>query len=96
MKTLKGVGEFLLTADMKHLHAEIVALHATRETMLSDLRQSVAGLIANFGRARSAMAKRTKHERAHFVSHLRRSVATQRRHLQHDLAGAHAAWFGTA
>jgi hypothetical protein len=84
----------MLTADMKHLRGEIDALHGSRAKMVDDLRQGVGELMAQFGHARAKMAERTKHERVAFVNHLKRSVATQRRHMRHDLAGAQKAWAG--
>ena len=60
----------------------------------SELKQTVTELCAQFGHARTAMAKRTKHERVIFLSNLKRSVGAQRRDLRKDLAGARRAWAG--
>jgi hypothetical protein len=91
----------MLKDDTARLCGEIRAMRKMRGNMMTELRhgaselkQTVAELCAHFGHARTAMAKRTKHERVAFLNNLKRSVGAQRRDLRKDLAGARRAWAG--
>ena len=84
----------MLTNAMTRLCGEIVALRKMRGSMVTELQRDVATLCAHFGSARTAMANRTRNERAAFMNHLRRSVGAQRREFRADLAGARRAWAG--
>jgi len=91
----------MMTEDMTRLRGEINAMRSMRASMMSELqhgarglRQTVAELCTHFGRARTAMAKRTKNERVAFLNDLKRSVGAQRRDMRNDLAGARRAWAG--
>ena len=89
----------MLTDDMTRLCGEIHAMRKTRTSLMHELqhdakglKQTVAKLCAHFGRARTAMAKRTRHERVAFLNNLKHSVGTQRQDKRDDLAGARRAW----
>jgi hypothetical protein len=91
----------MIKDQMKSLCAEIRAMRSARGGMMNEMRheagelkKTVGDLCSHFGRARTAMAKRTKQERVAFLNTLKRSVGTQRRDLQKDLAGARKAWAG--
>jgi hypothetical protein len=91
----------MLTDDMTRLCGEICAMRRMRGSMMSELqhgaterKQTVAELCAHIGRARTTMAKRTKHERVAFLNNLKRSVSAQRRDMRNDLTGARRAWAG--
>jgi hypothetical protein len=91
----------MLKDDTTRLCGEIQAMRRVRATMMrelqhgaKELKQTVAQLCSHFSRARTAMAKRTKHERVVFLNHLKRSVGAQRRDMRNDLAGARRAWAG--
>jgi hypothetical protein len=91
----------MMTEDMTRLRGEINAMRSTRASLMSelkhgakDLKHTVTKLCTHFGRARTMMAKRTKHERVAFLNNLKRSVDTQRRDMRNDLAGARRAWTG--
>jgi hypothetical protein len=91
----------MLTEDMTRLCDEIVAMRKMRGNMMSDLQHGAKGLkhtvtklCAHFGRVRSTMAKRTKHERLAFLNNLKSTVGAQRREMRNDLAGARRAWAG--
>ena len=91
----------MLTDDMTRLCDEIVAMRKMRGSMMSELQHGAKGLkhtitklCAHFGRARTAMAKRTKHERVAFLNNLKHSVGAQRQEMRDDLAGARKAWAG--
>jgi hypothetical protein len=93
MKRQQG-DEGMLRDDTKRLCDQIHSMRKVRATLLSDLqngakelKQTVTDLRAHFHRARTTMAKRTKHERVMFVGNLRRSMGN-------DLAGARRAWAG--
>ena len=91
----------MLTDDMTRLSREIHTLRKMRGGLMHELqheakglKQTVAKMCIHFGRARAAMAKRTKHERVTFLNNLKRSVGAQREEMQDDLAGARKAWAG--
>jgi hypothetical protein len=91
----------MLTDDMTRLSREIHALRKMRGSLMHELqhdakglKQTVAKMCTHFGRARMAMAKRTKHERVAFLNNLKRSVDAQRQEMRDDLAGARQAWAG--
>ena len=91
----------MLTDDMTRLCDEIVAMRKARGSMMNELHHGAKGLkhtitklCAHFGRARMTMAKRTKNERAAFLTDLKRSVGAQLRDTRNDLAGARSAWAG--
>ena len=93
----------MLTDDMKRLSGEIHALRGQRGSMIGELqhesklrKHAIAQLCVHLGSARTAMAKRSRHERVAFVHNLKRSVSAQLRETRHDLAGAHRAWAGKA
>jgi hypothetical protein len=80
----------MLTDDMTRLSREIHTLRKMRGGLMHELQHEAKGLkltvakmCIHFGRARAAMAKRTK-----------RSVGAQREEMQDDLAGARKAWAG--
>ena len=91
----------MLTDDMTRLSREIHAMRKMRGSLMHELqhdakglKQTVAKMCTHFGRARMAMAKRTKHERVAFLNNLKRSVGAQRQEMRDDLAGARKAWAG--
>jgi len=91
----------MLKDDTTRLCGEIRAMRRIRASLMeelqrgaSELKQTVTELCSHFGHARTAMAKRTKHERVAFMNNLKRSVSAQRRDLRKDLAGARKAWAG--
>jgi hypothetical protein len=63
---------------MTRLCGEIVALRGARLTFVRDLGQNVAAMQAEFHRAHTDMARRTKAERQGFVKSLGHEVATMR------------------
>ena len=65
-----------LTESMTRLCGEIVALRGTRLTFVRDLGQDVTAMKAEFRRAHTEMARRTKAERQGFVKDLGHAVAT--------------------
>jgi hypothetical protein len=91
----------MLTDDMTRLCGEIHAMRRMRDSMMSDLQRDTRGrkkaiteLCAHFGRARTTMANRTKHERVAFMHDLQRVVGAQRRDMRNDLAGVRRVWAG--
>jgi len=91
----------MLTDDMTRLSREIYALRKMRGSLMHELqhdakglKQTVTKMCTHFGRARMAMAKRTKHERVAFLNNLKHSVGAQRQEMRDDLAGARKAWAG--
>jgi len=91
----------MLTDDMTRLSREIHAMRKMRGNLMHELqheakglKQTVTKLCTHFGRARAAMAKRTRHERMIFMNNLKRSVDAQRQEIRDDLAGARNAWAG--
>jgi hypothetical protein len=91
----------MLTDDMTRLSREIHAMRKMRGSLMHELqhdakglKQTVAKMCTHFGRARMAMAKRTRHERVTFLNNLKRSVDAQRQEMRDDLAGARKAWAG--
>ncbi|MGA2215303.1 MAG: hypothetical protein ABSH31_18665 [Bryobacteraceae bacterium] len=91
----------MLTDDMTRLSSEIHALRRTRASLIGELqheakvrRRAMAQICVHLGSARSALAKRSKHERVAFVHSLKRSVSAELRATRHDLAGARGAWAG--
>jgi len=67
-----------LTESMTRLCGEIVALRGARLTFVRDLGQNVASMKAEFHRAHTEMARRTKAERQGFVKSLGHEVETMR------------------
>ncbi len=67
-----------LTESMTRLCGEIVTLRGTRLTFVRDLGQDVAAMQAEFHRAHTEMARRTKTERQGFIKTLGHEVATLR------------------
>jgi len=93
----------MLTHDMACLCGEILAMRRARGNLMSDIQhdtkgrsQAVAELCADFGSARTAMAKRTKNDRVAFLGDLKRVIGSQRQEMRDDLAGARRAWAGMA
>jgi len=91
----------MLKDDTTRLCGEIRAMRKMRGNLMdelqqgaSELKETVMELCSDFGQARTAMAKQTKHERVAFLNTLKRSVGALRRDLRKDLAGAHKAWAG--
>ena len=91
----------MLTEDMTRLCNEIVTMRKARGSMMSGLRHDAKGLkhtvkklCAHLGRTRMTMAKRTKNERAAFLTDLKRSVGAQLRDTRNDLGGARGVWAG--
>jgi hypothetical protein len=91
----------MLKDDTTRLCGEIRAMRKMRCSLMdelqqgaSELKETVTELCSDFGHARTAMAKQTKHERVAFLNTLKRSVGALRRDLRKDLAGAHKAWAG--
>ena len=92
----------MLTEDMTRLCDEIVTMRKARGSMMNELRHDAKGLkhtvkklCAHLARTRTTMAKRTKNERAAFLTDLKRSVGAQLRDTRNDLAGARGVWAGT-
>jgi hypothetical protein len=67
-----------LTESMTRLCGEIVALRGARLTFVRDLGREVAAMKADFRRAHSEMAQRTRVERQGFVKALGHEVASLR------------------
>ena len=65
-----------LTESMTRLCGEIVTLRGARLTFVRDLGQDVAAMKADFRRAHTEMARRTKAERQGFVKALGHEVAS--------------------
>jgi hypothetical protein len=93
----------MLTEDMTRLCGEILAMRGMRHSLMTELqgdakgrKRAVVELCAHFGRARTAMAKRTKNDRVAFLNDLKRSVGAQRRDMRNDLAGARRVWAGNS
>jgi len=83
-----------LTDEMTRLCSEIVALRKTRKGFVKDLTQNTAALMANFHRAHSDLARKTKAERRAAVAHLKKTVGAMRHAFAADLVGARRAWAG--
>jgi hypothetical protein len=73
-----------LTESMTRLCGEIVALRGARLTFVRDLGQDVATMKAEFHRAHTEMARRTKAERQGFIKTLGHEVATMRAGFRRD------------
>lgn len=92
-----------LTEDMTRLVAEIQVGRTERGRMMKELREATATMqrdvghmMSDFHAAHKAMAQTQREHLRGFTAGLHRAVVTMRTEFANDLAGAHAAFFGTA
>ena len=91
----------VLTEQVSRLCAEIRSLRGARQSLINglvrcrkDRRNSLAEMRARFATAHAEMVRHTTTDRLAFLSGVRQTVASQRRDLRADLAGARCAWSG--
>jgi hypothetical protein len=92
-----------LTDDMTRLRGEVDALRSDRGALMQDLAHgakelafTVSAMQADFAAAHAAMARKTRKERASYVTKIKKQVGRMRKENASDLAGAARAWFGKA
>ncbi len=92
-----------LTEDMTRLAAEINVERGERGRLIRDMKSStkdmkhaVAHMMGSFHSAQAQMAREQRRNLRGFVSSLHNTVLALRTECAHDLAGARAAFFGTA
>lgn len=91
----------MLTDDMTRLRREIFSMRRRRADLMNDLqsgaterKEAVTEVCSRMSNARAAMAVQTRKDRMAFLKGLQRSVATERRAMRTDLAGARRVWAG--
>lgn len=91
----------IFTDGMMNLVDEIHTSHKTRESDLNSLREDLFATMEKFRADHTEMAAQQKQQLCAFMTDLRTAVnslkmecAEERKELQGDLRGAHAAWFG--
>ncbi|MBI4763689.1 MAG: hypothetical protein HY787_03675 [Deltaproteobacteria bacterium] len=89
-----------LTNDMTRLRGEVNALRDDRVALMQqlaggakELATTVSAMQADFAATHSAMARKTRRERASYVSSIEKLVGRMRKMNAADLAGARRAWF---
>jgi len=92
-----------LTDDMTRLRGEVDALRSDRGALMQELARgakelasTVSAMQADFAAAHTAMARKTRRERASYVAKIKKQVGRMRKENASDLAGAARAWFGKA
>ena len=84
-----------LTTDFTRMVDEIRSGHASRGHATAERKRTVSRMLGEFRSAQKEMARRQRGVLREFMTQLENSVQALRSAFRADLAGAHAAWFGT-
>ncbi|MBI2827949.1 MAG: hypothetical protein HYX77_01595 [Acidobacteria bacterium] len=80
---------------MTRLVGEIHTAHGERQRLVVEMKRAVAQMRGGFRTAHAEMARRQRRNLREFMSGLQSRVGALRHAFRTDIAGAHAAWFGT-
>jgi len=80
---------------MTRLVGEIHTGRGERQRLVAEMKRTMARMQGGFRAAHAEMARRQRRSLQEFVSGLESRVASLRNVFRTDIAGAHAAWFGT-